>query len=201
MRLLKLQLSRRVARNLRDLNIGGIGMKGDGVKGQVLKGQSQHAGDERIVNHVVWARHTAVNQDCQNQVDVKALTGRGGLAALRQGVASLDAVAEKMRHLSEQSKTVKGVGAYLVVHQRSSRGSVFLRWRQRLGANRHLSWDELEEIASMLPGDLRAWCLRASREAQLLNEEHLQLRSKIKIARRSLELSEPHLYPRSSFSS
>lgn len=163
MRQLKFLQNRRVAQNLRDLNIGGIGMKGDGVKGQVLKGQSQHAGDERIVNHVVWARHTAVNQDCQNLVDVKALTGRGGLAALRQGVASLDAVADKMRHLSEQSKTVKGVGAYLVVHQRSSRGSVFLRWRQRLGANRHLSWEELEEIASMLPGDLRAWCLRASR--------------------------------------
>lgn len=198
---MRLQQSQRAAQKLCDLNIGGIGMKGDGVKGQVLKGRSQHAGDERIVNHVVWARHTAVNQDCQNQVDVKALTGRGGLAALRQGVASLDEVAEKMRRLSEQSKTVKGVGAYLVVHQRSSRGSVFLRWRQRLGANRHLSWEELEEIASNLPGDLRAWCIRASREAQLLNEEHLQLRSKIKIARRALEVSEPHLYPRSSFSS
>ncbi|MCO5336966.1 hypothetical protein NHB13_10160 [Delftia tsuruhatensis] len=198
---MKLLLIPRVALKLCDLNNGGIGMKGDGVKGQVMKGQSQHAGDERIVNHVVWARHTAVNQDCQNQVDVKALTGRGGLAALRQGVASLDAVADKMRLLSEQSKTVKGVGAYLVVHQRSSRGSVFLRWRQRLGANRHLNWEELEEIAANLPGDLRVWCIRASREAQLLNEEHLQLRAKIKIARRALEVSEPHLYPRSSFSS
>lgn len=83
--------------------------------------------------------------------DVKALTGRGTLSRLRQKLDGIDAILKQMRDLSEKSKSVPGLSFYLVVHQKSTTGYVFLRWRQRMGSNRHLSFEEVEELASGLP--------------------------------------------------
>lgn len=144
-----------------------------------MKGASQHTGRGRVVNNVLWGRQTLAQQDCQNTSDVKALTGRGTLAGLRQKLDAIDNLVQQMRDLSEKSKAVQGLGFYLVVHQKSETGYVFLRWRQRLGSNRHLSFEEVEALAADLPIELRHWCKAASQRALQLNEEHQQTRSEI----------------------
>lgn len=175
-------------------------MKRDGMQMDlVFKGETHQAGQKRYVNHVSLAKQVMKEQDCQNRVDVKALTGRGGLADLRQKLDSIDAIVLTMRQLAEKSKSVAGLGLYLMLHQRSSSGYVFLRWRARQGVSRHLNWEEAEEMASTYPSDMRDWCKEASRQAKSLNDEHLEMRSEIKKARRRVEQSEPHLYQRSKF--
>lgn len=175
-------------------------MKGDGVKRDlVLKGETHQAGIKRYVNHVSLARQAIQEQDCQNRVDVKALTGRGGLADLRQKIDALDAIVQRMRQLSEMSKNVAGLGCYLMLHQRSASGYVFLRWRARLGVSRHLNWQEVEELVSAYPSDMRDWCMQASRQAKALNDEHLEMRAEIKKARKRVESVEPYMYQRSKF--
>ncbi|WP_404298987.1 hypothetical protein [Alicycliphilus denitrificans] len=175
-------------------------MKGDDVQRDlVLKGETHQAGRKRYVNHVSWARQAAQEQECQNRVDAKALTGRGGLADLRQKIDSLDAIVLKMRQLSEKSKNVAGLGFYLMLHQRNASGYVFLRWRARLGVNRHLSWQEAEDLAAGYPSNFYEWCMEASRQAKSLNDEHLEMRAEIKKARKRVERVEPHIYPRSKF--
>lgn len=165
-----------------------------------IKGASQHTGRGRVVNNVLWGRQTLEDGACQDQADVKALTGRGTLSRLRQKLDGIDSVLRQMRELSESSKSVPGLSFYLVVHQKSTTGYVFLRWRQRLGTNRHLSFEEVEELATGLPIELRHWCKAASQRAVALNEEHQQTRSDIKRIRVSLDKAPVFLYPRSPIS-
>lgn len=175
-------------------------MKRDGVQMDlVFKGETHQAGRKRYVNHVFLAKQVVQEQDCQNRVDVKALTGRGGLADLRQKVDAIDTIVLRMRELAEKSKNVAGLGFYLMLHQRSASGYVFLRWRARQGVSRHLSWQEVGELASAYPSDMRDWCMEASRQAKELNDEHLEMRAEIKKARKRVESVEPHMYPRSKF--
>ncbi|GKS73331.1 hypothetical protein AVME950_00565 [Acidovorax sp. SUPP950] len=168
------------------------------MKGSVEKGRTEPIGSEHAVNHVLWARQTTGEQDCQNRVDVKALTGRGTLAHLRQQVATLDAAVLEMRELAEKSKSVIGLRAYLVVHQRSHSGYMFLRWRER-SSSRHLPWDEAEKLDHGAPL-LNDWCRAASRLAQEINARHLAARESIKRIRDDVEQSEPFMFPRSPIS-
>lgn len=175
-------------------------MKGVGVKRDVLlKGPAHHRiGGKQPVNDVQWAKQAAGEQDCQSRVDVKALTGRGRLGHLRQQVATLDGLVQAMRELAQQSKDVPGLSIYLVVHQRSESGYVFLRWRARTGSNRHLSWEEVEQMGQ--PSfELRRWCSTASKQAQQLNARHLEVRGLIRRIRQDVDNSEPHMFPRASF--
>lgn len=175
-------------------------MKRDGVQMElVFKGVTRQAGRKRNVDHVSLARQAMQEQDCQNRVDVKALTGRGGLADLRHKIDTIDAIVLRMRELAEKSKSVAGLGFYLVLHQRTASGYVFLRWRARQGASRHLSWEEVEDLAAAYPSNLCDWCMVASRQAKMLNDEHLEMRAEIKKARKRVEQVEPHIYPRSKF--
>lgn len=151
-----------------------------------MKGQANQVDGHQVVNDVLWARQNSLGRDCQNPVDVKALTGRGTLSRLRQKLDGIDAILKQMRDLSEKSKSVPGLSFYLVVHQKNTTGYVFLRWRQRMGSNRHLSFEEVEELASGLSSELRQWCMAASQRAVALNEEHQQTRSDIKRIRVSL---------------
>ena len=176
-------------------------MKGCGVERVVvMKGHTKHIGHEHAVNNVLWAKEATGEQDCQNRVDVKALTGRGTLSRLRQKLDGIDAILKQMRDLSEKSKSVPGLSFYLVVHQKNTTGYVFLRWRQRMGSNRHLSFEEVEELASDLPSELRQWCMAASKRAVALNEEHQQTRGDIKRIRVSVDKAPVFLYPRSPIS-
>lgn len=170
-------------------------MKKDFVK----KGKVNRVGGDQSINHVLWARQNSVNQDCQKQVDVKALTGRGNLSRLRQQVARIDEIVRQMNELAKATKSVAGLGIYLVVHQRTSNGYVFLRWRERLGSNRHLNWDEVDDLTRLQTQDVRSWCRNISVHAQSLNSEHLQIRESIKKLRKEVESTQPHIYPRSLF--
>lgn len=165
-----------------------------------MKGASQHTGRSRAVNNVLWGRQTLANQDCQNQADVKALTGRGTLSGLRLQLDTIDKLLQRMRDLSDKSKSVPGLSFYLVVHQQSKTGYVFLRWRQRLGSNRHLSFEEVEELAADLPIETRQWCKSASQLALTLNEEHQQTRTEIKRIRVRLDNASVFMFPRSPIS-
>ncbi len=118
-------------------------------KGVVMKGQANQVEGHQVVNDVLWARQNSLGQDCQNRVDVKALTGRGTLAKLRQEVAKIDDLVNQMNELAKATKSVSGLGIYLVVHQRKSNGYVFLRWRERLGSNRHLDWGEAQDLRNL----------------------------------------------------
>lgn len=186
----------KTARSRLELILKGIGVKRD----LVIKGASQHTGRGRVVNNVLWGRQALADQDCQDRADVKALTGRGTLSRLRQKLDGIDAILKQMRDLSEKSKSVPGLSFYLVVHQKSTTGYVFLRWRQRMGSNRHLSFEEVEELASGLPSELRQWCMAASQRAVALNEEHQQTRGDIKRIRVSVDKAPVFLYPRSPIS-
>ncbi|AVS67355.1 hypothetical protein C8245_18180 [Paracidovorax avenae] len=173
-------------------------MKGERMKGSVGKGLTEPIGFEHAVNHVLWARQVAEEQACQNRIDAKALTGRGTLAHLRQQVATLDAAVLDMRDLSAKSKSVIGLRAYLVVHQRSHSGYMFLRWRER-SSSRHLPWEEAERLDHGAP-HLNNWCRAASRLAQEINARHLSAREAIKRIREEVDQSEPFMFPRSPIS-
>jgi len=168
-------------------------------KGVVMKGQANQVEGHQVVNDVLWARQNSLGQDCQNRVDVKALTGRGTLAKLRQEVAKIDDLLNQMNELAKATKSVSGLGIYLVVHQRKSSGYVFLRWRERLGSNRHLDWDEAQDLTRLQPEAVRAWCRQVSVIAQQLNADHLRCREEIKRVRKEVSLMKPHLFQRSIF--
>ena len=153
----------------------------------------------QVVNDVLWARQNSLGQDCQNRVDVKALTGRGTLAKLRQEVAKIDDLVNQMNELAKATKSVSGLGIYLVVHQRKSSGYVFLRWRERLGSNRHLDWDEAQDLTRLQPEAVRSWCRQVSVIAQQLNADHLRCREEIKRVRKEVSRMKPHLFQRSIF--
>lgn len=183
---------------------GACSVERDGVERvEEMKGITNQVKSKQGVNHVLWARQNVGEQDCQDRVDVKALTGRGSQANLRHSLSQLDQLVGRMQQLSEQSKSVAGLAFYLVVHQRAKTGYLFLRWRQRWnqGTNRHLGFDDVEQLASQLPPDLKTWCMEASRVAQQLNSDHLELRSVIKKIRREIERGQQHIFPRSSFPS
>ncbi|MGU3629671.1 hypothetical protein [Comamonas sp. C24C] len=179
-----------------ELILKGIGV----IRDLEFKGALQHTGRGRVVNNVLWGRQTLADQDCQDRDDVKALTGRGTLSRLRQKLDGIDALLKQMHDLSEKSKSVPGLSFYLVVHQKNTTGYVFLRWRQRMGSNRHLSFEEVEKLAAGLPIELRQWCMAASKRAVALNEEHQQTRSDIKRIRVGLDKAPVFLYPRSPIS-
>lgn len=172
--------------------------KGGGVKRDVeLKGASHQVSPKRVVNLETWARQAMGEQDCQNQVDTKALTGRGNLARLRQQVDELEEVVKRMKSLCQQSKEVVGLGCYLVVHKRSETGYVFLRWRQGDMRARHLSFEEVDEQSKKIPHHLRRWCDEASRIAISLNGQHRDIRASIKRLKKDIEGMPSHIFPRS----
>lgn len=167
------------------------------VKGSLVgKDVDRPAASKRTVNEERWARAMVANPDCQDRVDVKAFTGRGGRYELRQLVDRLEAIEARMQGLSAASKAPPACNAYLVVHHRTSSGYTFLRWRERAGASRHVHWDDVGEILQVMPAEVRAWCSEAGAQAQSLNAEHLAVREAIKEVRHSLLQKRSHLLPR-----
>ncbi len=161
------------------------------------KGTVEQVRPKPAVNAALWAREAVANLECQEVVDTKAFTGRGNLYALRQLVASLEDVEARMRALSKSSKALVDTSVYLTVHRRSSSGYTFLRWRERAGANRHLSWNEVSAKIAIHPSAQQRWCVEASDLANALNSEHLALRETIKSIRGRVAQSASHLYARS----
>ena len=156
----------------------------------------RRAEPNRAVNVAEWARTAAANGDCQEAIDAKAFRGRGDLRELRQLVASLTDVEDRMEALSATSKGLADTRMYLVVHRRNSSGYTFLRWRERLGMNRHLPWADVEASIARHPPAQQRWCAGASELANQLNANHLVLRDRIRAVRDRLARSESHLYPR-----
>lgn len=168
-------------------------------KGLVMKGCSGSAVLEQAVNKLVYMDYKPSDSNCQKQVDVKGFTGKGGncsLSALREAIDMRDCVERDMRNLAAGSKQVKGLGFYLVVHQRASSGYLFLRWRQRFGRNRHLSWDEADALVRDLPCDYSQWVHDVAKQAQELNAKHLSARKRVAELRRAVDDKPPHLFPR-----
>lgn len=180
--------------------LGQGGIKRDGMERVlVMKGSNRQAISRQVVNHVLWAREAANQEDCQNRIDVKALTGRGNLAKLRHEVARIDQIVAQMQELAQVTKEVPGLSIYLTLHQRSVSGYVFLRWRGRFGRNRHIAWKEVATLTKDLTQEMRSWCDEVSRRALQLNEAHLRSREMLKEIREDVERTPPHIFQRSIF--
>ena len=171
-------------------------------KGVLMKGlrfvQDEKPAGERqpTLNASLWARQTAGELTCQEAIDAKAFTGRGSLRELRQMIAGLDEVEQRMYELSSTSKALIDTRLYLVVHQRSSTGYMFLRWRERAGGNRHLPWERSNALIEAHSPPQRRWCTEATEYALALNQQHLTLRERLKAMRQQLLQSASHVYPR-----
>lgn len=124
---------------------------------------------------------------CQDQVDAKALTGRGNHLALRQAEAEVDRAEARLRELSEASKQVAGAQIYLMLHRRARTGYEFLRWREYGARKRHLSWEHGAEIYGGYPEPLRAWYAELAAEAQQANEQHVLLRQRARSIRVAIQ--------------
>jgi hypothetical protein len=149
-----------------------------------------------IVNPVRWAKQNVTEQACQNEADTKAFKGRGKLLELRQLLAELDRTLDAMKNLIEVTKQVQDAQMYLMMHVKNSSGLTFLRWRERLGACRHVPWPEAHErIAEFVP-DVRDWYREATDQALALNERHKDLRRAIATARRVVMRRAPLVYAR-----
>lgn len=151
---------------------------------------------EPVVNPAQWARQAVSDQACQKQADAKAFTGRGRLLELRQLLTELDRTVESMRQLAEATKQVPGGQMHLVLHVKRSSGLTFLRWRERSGACRHVSWPQAHEQFSSLAPKTRDWYGLASSQAVLLNERHKELRRAIATARKVVLKGAPKVFAR-----
>lgn len=160
------------------------------------KGSLSTALKKHTVNDEQWAREAVAKLDCQERVDAKAFTGRGKLRDLRQLIASLDVVQTRMEELATASKQLNGAAIYLIVHHRNSSGYTFLRWRERGGSNRHLSWPDVEKLIQTYPRSHQQWVRAASALADELNGEHLEHRKAIKAARVRILRTVSHTFAR-----
>lgn len=151
---------------------------------------------EPIVNPARWARQAVVDQACQNRVDTKAFTGRGKLLELRQLLTELDTTAGAMRHLAEITKTVQDAQMYLMLHVKTSTGLTFLRWRERMGACRHVPWPEAQDRIEAFSADVGDWYRQATEQALTLNERHKELRRAIATARKVVLKTAPKVFAR-----
>lgn len=139
---------------------------------------------EPIVNPARWAKQSVTEQACQNEADTKAFKGRGKLLELRLLLAELDKTLEAMKRLIVITKQVQDAQMYLVLHVKNTSGLTFLRWRESLGAYRHVPWPEAHErIAEFVP-DVGDWYREATDQALALNERHKELRRAIATARK-----------------
>ena len=161
-----------------------------------VAGDSGRVAPAPIDDAVQQASQASAELNCQEATNAKAFMGRGSLRALRLAVASLDGVEARMKALSASSKTVVDTRIYLVVHRRGLTGYVFLRWRARMGGNRHLPWDEADRLIADHPPVQQRWCAEASRLAQQLNSEHLLLREALKTMRRLRATTVSYVYAR-----
>lgn len=134
---------------------------------------------------------------CQERVDTKALTGRGARTSLRQIEHDLDSLAAHMRELSDTSKALAGAELYLMLHRRTGDDYIFLRWRERGGADRHLQWEEAQALYERYRPELRDWYRQLSEMALHDNATHLELRKQaIKLRHLIAESPGMPLFPR-----
>ena len=151
---------------------------------------------EPIVNPAAWARQAVKDQACQNQADTKAFKGRGKLRELRHLLTELDRTVEGMKQLVDVTRQVQDAQMVLVLHIKTSTGLTFLRWRERTGACRHVSWPEVQEQIDRFSPDVGDWYRQATAQALTLNERHKELRRAIATARKVVMKTEPKVYPR-----
>ena len=117
----------------------------------------------RVVNFPNRTATSSRAKTCQEQVDAKALTGKGNRPDLRQLQAEVDRLEQHMHALVAASKGVSGAQMYLTVHVRKTTGYVFLRWREvgqqpalaLAGSARHLH-GLLEAHAHLVHADQRS---------------------------------------------
>jgi len=163
----------------------------------VVKGMPKGSMEQVItgagVNVVAWASQYVVEQECQSRIDAKAFTGRGKLLELRQYLAHLKDVEKQMNELVETSKGVPGYWMYLTLHTQKN-GLKFLRWRERGGAKRHLSWDEAAETWKEQGGAVQDWYRSVSNRCNQLNEMQKDLRRAITMARSVVQRSGMPIY-------
>lgn len=148
------------------------------------------------VNVVDWTRQFVMDQDCQNGTDTKAFKGRGKFRELRQLLTGIDSLEQDMADLINATKEVPGHLMYLTLHSHKATGSKSLRWRDRSGLRRHLSWDEAKQLVQDQPSDVRQWYLRVTASSLLFNERHKHLRRSILDVRNRIARTEPAIYPR-----
>jgi hypothetical protein len=140
------------------------------------------------VNVMGQAGDEGDGQICQQAVDTKAFTGKGGLALVRELSKSVDRLHEEMRKAVETSTNYPALVMYLCIHTRSSTGQQTLRWRAKGGKSKHLSWDEVEEVISKMGYADRLWYQNMTNRALLLNETEKHLRPRLRKARAAVGL-------------
>lgn len=117
---------------------------------------------------------------CQQRVDPKAFTGRGGRAALVQAQRDVDKVHAAMNDLVRKTHDVPGRLMYLCIHSRSATGQKSLRWRESGEGGAHLSWAAAPQRAKPFGPAIAAWYSLATRNALALNSLEKQARAALR---------------------
>lgn len=159
------------------------------------KGSMEQIGLRPDVNVADWACQYVAEHGCQSQVDAKAFTGRGKLLELRQYLAQLKDVEQQMADLVAVTKQVPGFWIYLTLHVHKN-GLRFLRWRERAGGKRHLSWEEAAMTWQDQSAAVQDWYQSVSGRCTQLNEMQKDLRRAITMVRAVIQRSSAAIYPR-----
>lgn len=171
------------------------------LKGLVMKGLGERdvrAGTFAVgaVNDADWARQYVLEQSGQNGVDTKAFKGRGKFHELRVMLTEIDRLEKSMQELVEVTKCVPGYLMHLTMHVHNNNGAASLRWRDRSGARKHLSWEEATELVCGMPSEVVGWYARVTSQCQVLNERHKELRRGVAVVRRLISSTPSKVYAR-----
>jgi hypothetical protein len=153
----------------------------------------QQIGLKPDVSVADWACQYVAEHECQDRADTKAFTGRGKLLELRQYIAHLKDVERQMHELVTATKNVPGYWIYLMQHVHKN-GLTFLRWRERGGHKRHLSWDEAAQTWQSQSIAVQHWYQDVNGRCSQLNEMHKDLRRAITMVQAVIQRSSPSIY-------
>ena len=126
----------------------------------------------------------------------RAFTGRGSLRELRRCVDKLAEIEGEMGKLSQWSKLLFDVGAYLTVHRRTTTGLVQLRWRERGGAKRHLLGQDVQALAANRSESAQRTFEQFDEMAADFNAAHAQARDALRVCYAAVTRRRVPLLPR-----